>query len=770
MKITIGGQDYTSALDATHPLTIERKLNEPSVCQLWVALPTNDSATLMRNQPIQVTGDDGTNYFTGYLAASPMPEYAGLGLEGPRYRFALEAISDEYLLDQLPMASGKGAAGLNAGPLLSSLVAKTGSIAISTQALSLTTPVSTFTPAPGASFSTGAGAASNEACAAYRAANGAITLATIPAAIHVLDETQGNLALGNLALSAGVKRALANDITVCGEHEPTAYVTEYFLGDGVTTQFNLSSDAFALPPSRSTIIRELFNEGQIDLRLWGNPGSHNYLSLGASGLSMQGGTGRDGDTQLAWIDPVEMGGTLLLEAIGVTLANGSTGMLAGLFNGEQTQPGCTAGFQVTAQQGTGAVAVQPFVMGLPTGSLYPINPANQYTLRLRVHCPECERGLAVYRSYSDGGTVSYGGQWNIAPANLLFEIQEFVSGVAGMPVILYNGQVVSLPGAGTVVAASCINLVGTMRALNLSNLGSGWVVTTPAGGAPSTRRTGTTAQAAECHVESTGRLIFYTGFAPPAGEQIAVSYRAMGRSVGRSVNTASQQALAQAGLPSVSAWLGSVTSPAPRSSQDCRNAALVMQMGATSVSALWSGTYKCTRASLDADVWPGDALQLNAPSANLNAQVVVRNVTLSYAATYPDLVQYAIAFANDWADDLAIKTSASVPGDTWLPAAISPTYLPNLNALAVATMTGANVIINAGATAPSGGGFEIRRRDNCFMPGADPDVVMRGSQSTMTFARTSASDRFYIRMYNGSTPPNYSEFSAALIFNLPLGI
>ena len=193
-------------------------------------------------------------------------------------------------------------------------------------------------------------------------------------------------------------------------------------------------------------------------------------------------------------------------------------------------------------------------------------------------------------------------------------------------------------------------------------------------------------------------------------------------------------------------------------------------MGATSVSALWSGTYKCTRASLDADVWPGDALQLNAPSANLNAQVVVRNVTLSYAATYPDLVQYAIAFANDWADDLAIKTSASVPGDTWLPAAISPTYLPNLNALAVATMTGANVIINAGATAPSGGGFEIRRRDNCFMPGADPDVVMRGSQSTMTFARTSASDRFYIRMYNGSTPPNYSEFSAALIFNLPLGI
>ena len=45
---------------------------------------------------------------------------------------------------------------------------------------------------------------------------------------------------------------------------------------------------------------------------------------------------------------------------------------------------------------------------------------------------------------------------------------------------------------------------------------------------------------------------------------------------------------------------------------------------------------------------------------------------------------------------------------------------------------------------------------------------MRGSQESLTFTRVSASDRFYIRMYDGSTPPNYSEFSAALFINLPL--
>jgi hypothetical protein len=54
------------------------------------------------------------------------------------------------------------------------------------------------------------------------------------------------------------------------------------------------------------------------------------------------------------------------------------------------------------------------------------------------------------------------------------------------------------------------------------------------------------------------------------------------------------------------------------------------------------------------------------------------------------------------------------------------------------------------------------------MPGEDPTLVLRGSQPSLTFSRISASDRFYIRMYDGSTPPNYSEFSTALFINLPL--
>jgi hypothetical protein len=218
----------------------------------------------------------------------------------------------------------------------------------------------------------------------------------------------------------------------------------------------------------------------------------------------------------------------------------------------------------------------------------------------------------------------------------------------------------------------------------------------------------------------------------------------------------------------VAAWIGSVTAPAARTSTDCQSAAQVMAQAAASTSALWSGTYKGNRGSFSSDVWPGDALLLNAPSTNLNAEVVVRTVRVTYSPSLPDLVEYEIAFANDWADDLAIKTSTTVPANAWLPAPVNSTVLANLTRLTVTALNGSTVTVNTGITPPAGGGFEVRLRDYAFMPGQDPTLALRGALPNLTLLRASASDRFYIRMFDGSTPPNYSEFSTALFINLPL--
>ena len=769
MKISIQGRDYSAALDAAHALTIERKLNAPSLCELRLSLPADGSMpTPARFNSLAVTGDDGTKYFTGYIAVSPLPEYAGVGLEGPRYRTAIQAVSDEILLDQILMPQGVGMSGGTAGQFLGALVGQSGSSTISAQGVSLAVAVSNFSAQSGSNWSQRAGQIADMARAAYRVTNGALTASNVPSMVHTLNETDGSLALANLSFTSSMKRSLANDVTVCGETEPAAYVTEYFLGDGVTAQFNLSSNPWFASTGSSAIILEQFNEPQINSTVWSATGGAGYLSLGGGGLAVNGGNGLDGQTVLSWIQPIEMGGTLQMEAVGVTLSPGSTGIVSGFFMLPMTASSCIAGFRATAEPGTGAVSLQPLVMGNATGISFPIDPTRQYALRVRVNCPEIERSRSMYYSFGDNGPISAGGQGILAPARIQMEIQQFVNGVAATPVTLYDGNIPNCPGFCMAVPASSINLIGSMRAFNVSNLGSGWVVSVPVSGGPFTRRIGTAEESAECRVDRSGKVFFYAGSIPPLGEKIAVSYRTTQRAVGRAVNTANQQALAAAGSPAVATWIGTVTRPPARSSADCRNAAQVIEQAAASVSALWSGTYKGTRESFAIDVWPGDALELNAPSTNLDAQVVVRSVKLSYRASLPDVVLYEIAFANDWADDLAIRTNNSVPVDAWLPAPVTPTVLANLQSATVTALSNSTVSIDTGKTPPVGGGFEVRTRDNGFMAGSDSTLVMRSAAQSLTFSRQSYADRFFIRMYDGATPPNYSEFSAALCINLPL--
>ena len=728
MKISMQGQDYSDALDPTHELIIRRRLNEPTTCQLSLSLPMGTRLPVpMRNQSLEATGDDGTIYFTGYLSEDPIRAYAGVGVDGPRCTLAIQAVSDDLLMDQLPTASPQGAAQRQAGEFMAASLLHSRAGVLNSDGLSLDVPVSDFNSRPGAPWSEIAGQIASLARGAYRATSGTVSLSQIPTMMHALDEADGTLMVQSL--SPGVGRGFANDITVCGEREPVAFATEYFIGDGTNGQFRLSADPYFSSNSQSRIIRELFDEPAVNLTAWILSGGQGYLSVGAGGLAMNGGNGVDGQTHLTWIDPIEIGGTMLLETAGVKLSAGSSGIIGGLLSGVQTASGCMAGFQAFSAPGSGKTSLQPIVGGSAAGEAYDIDPGNSYTLRIRLHCSEIERNLAIYRSFGDQGAISMGGQAVAAGAELLFEIQEFVNGVAGLPVVLYDGSIADVPVSCSVVAASSVNLVGSIRALTLSRMGSAWITSAAAGSQPRTRRIGSVNEAGECFVDSSGEVVFYSGYIPLAGERIAVRYRTVGRAIGRAVNRVSQETLLSDGLPAVVQWIGSVSSPPARSSADCRNAAAALVEGACSVSAGWNGRYLSTRLNFADDVWPGDALSIRSPSMNMNGQVIVREVTLSYRCSCPDLLTYNISFANDWANEIAIKTANSVPADAWYPANITSEFVQDLRGLAVVEINGSSMTINTGLAAPPGGGFEVRRRDFCFMAGDDTDLVMRGSQS-----------------------------------------
>ena len=320
-----------------------------------------------------------------------------MGLEGPRYRTAIQAVSDELLLDQMLMPTSVNASGGTAGALLAALVAHTGSTALSTEELSLRVPVGNFAPSAGANWSKSAGQAASMARAAYcllnygcaraRADHGASAERKRRKFESCQPGAYGERETRTGQRCDGVWRERAGDLR-----------DGVFSGRRRHHGIRLAEDPFFPATSKSTIVSELFNEPEINQTLW-NAAGGGYITLGPNGLAMNGGNGIDGETTLAWLDTVEMGGTLLLEMVGVKLSPGSTGILGGFFQRLSECIGLHRGDPGHCEQGNGAVTLQPMVLGTAAGTTFAANPASTYTLRRRIHCPESYRAPAMYYSF-----------------------------------------------------------------------------------------------------------------------------------------------------------------------------------------------------------------------------------------------------------------------------------------------------------------------------------------------------------------------------------
>ncbi len=535
-----------------------------------------------------------------------------------------------------------------------------------------------------------------------------------------------------------------------------------------TALFDLTEEPYFPPSSKTKPLIDLFQEPTINPQIWQVNDSGSHLSITASGLTCAGGNGIDGNTTLTTVNQLEMGGSLVIEAAGIQFGSITQGILNGVYDGAVSIPNCFAGFQIT--QTGGITAVSPLVNGTVAGSTFTPAAGHMYLLRLRIYCNEIQRVLQSYNSIDDSGTHTYGGLFLSSGGSIQLEVQDTTNGVAGAPVVLYSGSVISLPGAMSYALINSASLQCSIASLEISQQGPVWVVSTPPGGGPIVRRLGTTADGADCKIERTGKLHFYATSVPQAGELVAISYRTSHRSVAR---VASAQSIAQESmngqLPGTAAWIGTVTSPPARSSIDCENAAAALLDLATSRAAAWKGKYSAWNMEQQADVWPGDVLAVSSTSVDLNANVVVRKVQIELLCTSPGLAKYVVEFANDWADALAIKTSTTVPADVWLPQQPESTApLANLAALSVTAVTGSAIQVSANMTPPNNGGFEVRRRDWAFGPGTNSDLVLRSPVANFTIPREAAMEQYYVRAYDGSTPPNYSRFSSAVFVNVAL--
>jgi len=772
MKLTIdnhdgkGAVDYTSSIVAGRPFRILRRLNEPVTCAVTL-LPGSTLAVPARNGRMMVSDDSGILLFTGYIATEPALELAGQGSSGAVYAAALTAISDDILLSRqyLPQANTAAGAASQALQVLLARMELAGIIATIPPSLPNTAGFQIDTAH---TWAENVGALSNAIRNAWRLMDGTLTIAPVGNVTHTLSEAQGTLSLSDFEIS--LLKALANDVTVCGEVEPCVYVTEYFQGDGTTVLFNLTEDPYTVPTSKQKPLVDTFSGPTINPQYWmlDDPGA--YVSLTSNGLTCAGGNGSLGVTMVSALSSLELGGSIVIEAANVQFGAQTSGIINGLYGGGgPTAPNCLLGFQIA--QANSATSITPLVNGAAAGTAFAPVAGHLYTLRLRFYSIELQRLLQTYYVTGTGsGIESFGGLVVDSAGSAVLEVQDVTGGVAGAPTILWSGSLPVVPPICTFAPLNSAYLQCSIGSVTVEQQGPQWIVSTPTSGTPFVRRIGTAAQGADCTLDHLGRLKFYPGSTPQAGELIAVSYRTRQRSVARLASAASIAAESQGGLlPGTACWMGSVTNPPARSSVDCESAANAMLSVATSRAAAWTGKYTTWNPEQQGDIWPGDTLAVTSASAGVTATLVVRDVQIDLAASVPGLVKYTISFANDWAQDLSIQTSSSVPADAWLPQQPeSATPLANLNTLSVTSVTGSAINIAAGVSAPTGGGFEVRRRDWAFTPGPGPDLVLRSPVPNFSIPRAAATEQYYIRMYDASTPPNYSRFSAAVFVNLPL--
>jgi hypothetical protein len=787
VKLTIdnldgrGAVDYSAAIDfsetgRSEPLAIERTLNAPTIAKGLLCLAGGPLPTPVRQGRVVIASEAGATLFTGYLATEPVAIYAGVASQGPVYRLAFSAVSDEWLLDKQAWGSRTGVALAGyASSVLRQLVTRLDSAPLNTSGLTGGPEVGVFEPKEAAAWAEHAGTLGNATYTAYRALNGILTLTPAATVTHALSDGDGTLSVAGLKTSA--LRELANDVTVSGAMEPAVYWTELFLGDGSTSVFDLDGEPAAPRAGHATLLDDDFSTGAFDLQTWAisDPGSH--LGLGANGLALNGGNGIDGQTTIAAYDPLELGGTIVFELASVALNAGSGGVLGGLYQGATMQANCFAGFSVS--QSGGNTILQPMVNGLVTGTPYTIVAGHLYTLRLHLHCPEIVRVKQLYYAMVDGTIQQFGGGVVEAPLALVFEVRDLGSGSSNPVTVLYDGAVASSPVQANVVAANSVQLYGSIGAVVLTRTGSAWITSTdPTTGIVSTRLAGKTYDGVDCRLSSsaTGNVTFFAGRVPVANETITVMYRGQRRSVSRIADAASIAAEAAGGSVGTARWVGKVLRPSARSSEDCENAAQAILSFSTNRAAAMTGSYLAVNPP-GTDIWPGDVLALTTEGSSTT--VLVRKVVIDDIGAMPEALTYRIAFANDWAEGLGIALSEAIAANALLPqtalnlASGAPApVLANLQRLSLIATSASALTVDAGTDPPTGGGFEVRRHDGGFGTGTSAtssgDLVLRSPVRGFSIPRAAFEEEFFIRMYDASTPPLYSRESSAIVTHLPI--
>jgi hypothetical protein len=769
-----GAVDYTAALDGTVAPRVERKINQPASLKCSLLGSAVGFVVPTIGARVVLTKMSGAFLFTGYLTQTPQCQYLGFGESGTVYRYELIVESDEVLLDQKVLPNRAAFVERSAGAALRQLVQDLLPGGFDTSAVQAVDTMAGYQVNPQRKFSFHAAEIALAARASYRAMNGALVLAPVGASSYAINESDVNFSPPGLTLAC--PKLLVNDVSAIGLVEPQAYVRDYFVGDGLSLRFYLSQTPFQ--QSKPALIDEEYLGPGLDPTTWVVNDPSSAVSVLAQTLQVSGGTGVDGQTLVNFIEQIEMGGALELQHGDVSFAGPSTGVLGGLYAGTISVGGCLAGFQIAAS-GSGST-IQALVNGSATGSVVATTAGHRYVLTTYLYSMEVYRSGETYHSSLHPAGSGWGGASVAADLRVVLELQDIdpsnPASLVAPATVLFDDVITNAPGFCTYTLVNATNMQCSIAYTYLTHISLAEVRTALPSASYVTQLVGSLSDGGECEIASSTTLDFYPQYVPVLNELIVASYRGSGRAVAEVVNSASIASLAIGVDNGVRGIVRTVKTPSARTQADCENAALSILDDAGGLA--WMGTYQTWSDFLPggaADIFPGDAMTVNVPSRNAVFSAIVRKVSIDVVDPGDDRGIYVIEFANDLAAPLALQdeSSATTVALQDLPvrlatAQVGSYYLADLTDAQITAVTSTTVSVDAGTAPGSGGGIEVRLNDFSWGSANDQNLLGRFNTQTFSLARLAQTQNYFLRLYDGSSPPKYSRYAAALHVDYPL--
>ena len=770
MKLTIdnldssGPRDYTAALDAERPPRLHRRLNRPA--ELRASLVANDTQFVVpaRGARVILARNSGEKLFTGYAAAPPQYEYLGWGERGPVYRYALRALGDESLLDTKTLPRRASLVNRAAGDALKQLANDLLPGVFDTSAVENLAVLPLYSADTRKSWSEHAAALALRSRAVYRAHDSALSFRPVGATAHALDEASPWFCPEGLKLDPSHRPV--NDVTVTGYIEPRAYVKDYFLGDGYTLGFNLSEVPFSR--GGSVVLDEEYRDALLSPVRW-------TVSAAPGAVAVSGGKLRvEGAGTVCFAEQVELGGALLIQHGDFQFTAASEALIGGLYTGAIALTNCFAGFRVSPSGAQSLIA--GVANSAAAGTTVTTVAGHRYVLTTRLYAQEIyRRGPAFHSSLHPAGS-GRGGAAITAAVRVILEVHDIdpnnPPSLVAPSTVLFDAVLPAAPDFCAYALISATALHCSIAFTRLLRPAEAQVRSCQVGGSWRSRLVGALSEGAECRVSSAPELFFYPPYAPASNEKIVVSYRSSGRASARVKDPASVAAEARGADDGVRGAVLALAAPPALTSSDCEQAALAVLDDSTQPAR--AGEYETWSDFLPgaSDVFPGDALQLNAPSRAAAFSATVREVEIEAADLAGDRAQYKIHFANDAAQPLALElhqaANAAVPDTAATPADIGAQYLAAVTGAEVIDVTSTSVMIDTGADPPAGGGFEVRRSDAGWGPDNDRNLLGRFTGRLLFLSRLSRVQDYFLRQYDASAPPRYSRYSALLHVDYPL--